>query len=148
MAEKGIKAEVIDIHTIKPLDKKAVIESVAKTGAAVCAEEHLIAGGLGEAIAGLLAAEHPAYEGLWSGCCPYCYCSRKGNGQKEIMAEQEKRQLSDTQLIELYKAGKTNEAFRLIVQKYKERLYWLVRGMCNSHQVLGESPSSIPGSTE
>ena len=50
------------------------------------------------------------------------------------MAEQEKRQLSDTQLIELYKAGKTNEAFRLIVQKYKERLYWLVRGMCNSHQ--------------
>src|SRR5574344_1594623 len=60
LEEKGIKAEVIDIHTIKPLDKKAVIESVAKTGAAVCAEEHLIAGGLGEAIAGLLAAEHPA----------------------------------------------------------------------------------------
>ena len=57
---QGISARVLNIHTIKPLDKKAVIESVAKTGAAVCAEEHLIAGGLGEAIAGLLAAEHPA----------------------------------------------------------------------------------------
>jgi transketolase len=55
----GIFAELINIHTIKPLDKKAVIESAAKTGAVVCAEEHLIAGGLGELICSVLAAENP-----------------------------------------------------------------------------------------
>lgn len=57
---EGIKAEVINIHTIKPLDEKAVIESAAKTGAVVVAEEHFIAGGLGELIAGVLAANTPA----------------------------------------------------------------------------------------
>lgn len=57
---EGIKAEVINIHTIKPLDEKAVIESAAKTGAVVVAEEHFIAGGLGELIAGVLAASTPA----------------------------------------------------------------------------------------
>ena len=56
---QGISAEVINIHTIKPLDKKAVIDSAAKTGAVVTAEEHLIAGGLGELIAGVLTAERP-----------------------------------------------------------------------------------------
>ncbi|MDD4058505.1 MAG: transketolase C-terminal domain-containing protein [Bacteroidales bacterium] len=56
---EGISAEVVNIHTIKPLDKKAVIESAAKTGAVVTAEEHLIAGGLGELIAGLLTREKP-----------------------------------------------------------------------------------------
>ena len=60
LSEKNISAEIIDIHTIKPLDKKAVLESVAKTKAVVCAEEHLIAGGLGEEIAGLLATTTPA----------------------------------------------------------------------------------------
>src|SRR5574344_3076064 len=60
LSEKGISAEVIDIHTIKPLDKKAVLDSVAKTKAVVCAEEHMIAGGLGEEIAGLLATTTPA----------------------------------------------------------------------------------------
>jgi transketolase len=57
LEEDGISAEVVNIHTIKPLDKKAVIESASKTGAVVTAEEHLIAGGLGELIAGLLATE-------------------------------------------------------------------------------------------
>ena len=56
----GIKAEVIDIHTIKPLDVAAVLESVAKTKAAVVAEEHFIAGGLGEAICGTLCANGKA----------------------------------------------------------------------------------------
>ena len=56
---EGISAEVINIHTIKPLDIKAVIESVSKTGAVVSAEEHLIAGGLGELIAGLLIRKLP-----------------------------------------------------------------------------------------
>lgn len=60
LEEQGIFAEVIDIHTIKPLDDRAVLESVAKTGAAVSAEEHFIAGGLGEAIAGVLALNRPA----------------------------------------------------------------------------------------
>ena len=56
---EGIECEVIDIHTIKPLDEKAVIESALKTGAVVCAEEHCIAGGLGELIAGLLSRNQP-----------------------------------------------------------------------------------------
>lgn len=59
LESKGISAEVINIHTIKPLDKKAILESVIKTGAAVSAEEHFIAGGMGEAIAGLLALNRP-----------------------------------------------------------------------------------------
>ena len=56
---EGIKADVIDIATIKPLDEKAVIASAAKTGAVVVAEEHNMAGGLGEAIAGVLALNRP-----------------------------------------------------------------------------------------
>lgn len=60
LENEGIKAEVINIHTIKPLDVKAVLESVAKTGAVVCAEEHFIAGGMGESIASTLAMNAPA----------------------------------------------------------------------------------------
>jgi len=60
LAEKGISAEVINIHTIKPLDEKAVLESVAKTKCAVTCEEHQIAGGLGESIAQVLARNTPA----------------------------------------------------------------------------------------
>jgi transketolase len=59
LAEKGIDAEIINIHTIKPLDKKAILDSVAKTGCAVSAEEHLRNGGLGDSIAQLLAMENP-----------------------------------------------------------------------------------------
>ena len=57
---EGISAEIVDIATIKPLDEKAVLASVAKTGVAVVAEEHNMAGGLGELIAGVLAANAPA----------------------------------------------------------------------------------------
>jgi len=57
---KGIFAEVIDIATIKPLDEKTVLSSVAKSGAVVVAEEHNMAGGLGELIAGTLAKSNPA----------------------------------------------------------------------------------------
>ena len=57
---EGIKAEVIDIATIKPLDEEAILQSVKKTGAVVVAEEHNLAGGLGEAVAGVLARKHPA----------------------------------------------------------------------------------------
>ncbi len=56
---QGISAEVINVATIKPLDEAAVLASVKKTGKAVVAEEHNAAGGLGEAIAALLARECP-----------------------------------------------------------------------------------------
>ncbi|MDR2586507.1 MAG: transketolase family protein [Prevotellaceae bacterium] len=59
LAKLGISAEVINIHTIKPLDIESIVTSVSKTGAVVTAEEHLIAGGLGEAIAGLLTRLNP-----------------------------------------------------------------------------------------
>ncbi|MEO9964517.1 MAG: transketolase C-terminal domain-containing protein [Reichenbachiella sp.] len=59
LAEQGISAEIINIHTIKPLDANAVLKSVEKTGCAVSAEEHQIAGGLGESIASLLARNSP-----------------------------------------------------------------------------------------
>ncbi len=60
LENEGIKAEVINIHTIKPLDVEAVLKSVGKTGAVVCAEEHFIAGGMGESIASTLAQNAPA----------------------------------------------------------------------------------------
>jgi len=56
---KGISAEVIDIHTIKPLDADLILKSIAKTGCVVTAEEHVQAGGLGEAVAALLAQNKP-----------------------------------------------------------------------------------------
>lgn len=58
--EKGISAEVINIHTIKPLDETAILESVAKTGCIVTAEEHSIFGGLGESVARVLALKNPS----------------------------------------------------------------------------------------
>ena len=51
---EGISAEIINIHTIKPLDEKAILKSLKKTGCLVSAEEHQVAGGLGSAIAELL----------------------------------------------------------------------------------------------
>jgi len=60
LEEKGIHAEVINIHTIKPLDVDAVLRSVKKTGCVVTAEEHQIHGGLGDAIAHVLCHEFPA----------------------------------------------------------------------------------------
>src|SRR6187455_3109459 len=60
LEEKGISAEVINIHTIKPLDTEAVLRSVKKTGCVVTAEEHQVNGGLGDAIAHLLARNYPA----------------------------------------------------------------------------------------
>ena len=56
---EGISAEVINIHTIKPLDEEAILESVRKTGCIVTAEEHNILGGLGESVARTLVKNHP-----------------------------------------------------------------------------------------
>ncbi len=59
LEEKGINAEVINIHTIKPLDDEAILTSVKKTGCVVTAEEHNVMSGLGESVSGLLAKTLP-----------------------------------------------------------------------------------------
>lgn len=59
LAEKGINAEIINIHTIKPLDKTAILNSVNKTKCVVSAEEHQMNGGLGDSIAQLLSLQMP-----------------------------------------------------------------------------------------
>jgi len=56
---KGINAEVINLHTIKPIDKNTIIRSARKTGAVVTVEEHTINGGLGSAVAEVLSENHP-----------------------------------------------------------------------------------------
>jgi transketolase len=58
LAAEGIDAEIINIHTIKPLDQEAILASVRKTGCAVSAEEHQMNGGLGDAIAQTLVKNH------------------------------------------------------------------------------------------
>ncbi|MBZ9628072.1 transketolase family protein [Psychroflexus sp. CAK1W] len=58
--EKGISAEVINIHTIKPLDEAAILKSVRKTKCVVTAEEHNVLGGLGESVARTLVLNDPA----------------------------------------------------------------------------------------
>lgn len=59
LAKQGIQAEVINVHTIKPLDEETVIASAKKTGKVVTAEEHSIIGGLGSAVAEVLARQCP-----------------------------------------------------------------------------------------
>jgi len=59
LESKGISAEVINIHTIKPLDKEAILKSVEKTRCIVTAEEHNYYGGLGESVARVLAQNNP-----------------------------------------------------------------------------------------
>ena len=59
LKEEGIDAEVINIHTIKPLDSELIVASAKKTGAVVTAEEHSVIGGLGSAVCDALAEEYP-----------------------------------------------------------------------------------------
>jgi transketolase len=59
LANEGLSVELINIHTIKPLDNESILRSVAKTKCVVTAEEHQIAGGMGESIAQLLANNQP-----------------------------------------------------------------------------------------
>ena len=59
LTEKGVSVELINMHTIKPLDVSAVLSSVSKTGCVVTAEEHMANGGLGEAVAQVLSKNHP-----------------------------------------------------------------------------------------
>ncbi len=60
LAKQGVSAEIIDIHTIKPLDEDTIVASLQKTGCAVTAEEHSIYGGLGDSIAQCLGRKLPA----------------------------------------------------------------------------------------
>ena len=60
LAARGISAEVLNIHTIKPLDEDLIVASVAKTGRVVTAEEHSVIGGLGSAVTDVLAEACPA----------------------------------------------------------------------------------------
>ena len=59
LAAEGIDAEVINIHTIKPLDSEIILASAAKTGHVVTVEEHSVIGGLGDAVADVLLQNHP-----------------------------------------------------------------------------------------
>ena len=59
LTEKGVSVELINMHTIKPLDVSAILSSVLKTGCVVTAEEHMANGGLGEAVAQVLSKNHP-----------------------------------------------------------------------------------------
>ena len=59
LSEKGIGAEVLNLHTIKPIDSKAIVDSAKKTGAVVTVEEHQVAGGLGSAVAEVLSGKLP-----------------------------------------------------------------------------------------
>ena len=61
LEKEGISAEVLNVATIKPLDTETIVASVRKTGAIVVAEEHNMSGGLGEAIAGVLASSCPTH---------------------------------------------------------------------------------------
>lgn len=60
LEKRGISVELINMHTIKPLDEEAILASVKKTGCVVTAEEHQQAGGLGESVASVLARKHLA----------------------------------------------------------------------------------------
>ena len=64
LASEGISVDLIDMHTIKPLDKKTLLESVSRTGCVVSAEEHQRAGGLGESVASCLTQHMPVPQRL------------------------------------------------------------------------------------
>ncbi|MCB9203300.1 MAG: transketolase family protein [Flavobacteriales bacterium] len=64
LEKEGISCEVINIHTIKPLDEEIILNSVKKTGRIITAEEHNILGGLGESVARLLTTKHPMKQGF------------------------------------------------------------------------------------
>ena len=59
LAEEGIEARVLDMHTIRPMDVEAICAAARETGAIVCAEEHLLQGGMGSNIARVVAGNHP-----------------------------------------------------------------------------------------
>jgi transketolase len=59
LADEGIEARVIDLHTIRPLDRETLVTTAQETGAIVVAEEHLLQGGVGSNVARIVAETHP-----------------------------------------------------------------------------------------
>ena len=59
LSEKGIEARVIDMHSLRPMDKESIAKAAGETGAIVTAEEHLLTGGMGSNIARIVAENHP-----------------------------------------------------------------------------------------
>lgn len=59
LAERGVSCEVIDVFSVKPLDEETILASASKTGRVVTCEEHMVAGGMGSAVAELLAERCP-----------------------------------------------------------------------------------------
>ncbi|MGC8877702.1 MAG: transketolase family protein [Anaerolineae bacterium] len=59
LAEEGIQARVVDMHTLRPMDKETIVAAACETGAIVTAEEHLLTGGMGSNIARIVASTHP-----------------------------------------------------------------------------------------
>ena len=59
LAKKGLDAEIVNIHTIKPIDAESIVESVSRTGAAVVCDNHNIIGGLGSAVSEVLVQRKP-----------------------------------------------------------------------------------------
>jgi transketolase len=59
LAEEGIEARVVDMHTLRPMDREAIAAAARETGAIVTAEEHLLYGGMGSNVARIVAATHP-----------------------------------------------------------------------------------------
>jgi transketolase len=59
LSDEGINVRVIDMHTVKPIDREAVVSAAKETGCIVVAEEHLHHGGLGSAVAQVVSEEHP-----------------------------------------------------------------------------------------
>ena len=60
LAKEGIEAEVINNHTVKPMDKDTILQSVQKTGCVVTIEEHQAMGGMGSAVSEILSQNYPA----------------------------------------------------------------------------------------
>ena len=63
LAKEGLEAEVINNHTIKPMDKDTILKSVKKTGCVVTIEEHQAAGGMGSAVSEILSQNYPRADG-------------------------------------------------------------------------------------
>lgn len=60
LSEQGVEARILDMHTVKPIDQEAIEQAARETGGIVTAEEHSITGGLGAAVAQIVALRHPA----------------------------------------------------------------------------------------
>jgi transketolase len=82
LREAGIEARVIDLHTIKPVDRELVARAARETGLLVTVEEHSVLGGLGGAVAEVVAEEHPVPMRILG--IPDCYCEEVGSYESHL----------------------------------------------------------------